>query len=89
MAHASETVTVERPIAEVFAFLADGMNEPSWRPRVTNVGHVEGTDNGVGATFKQTMKGPGGRPFPGDYRITRQARSLSDHGSATRCGRLA
>jgi uncharacterized protein YndB with AHSA1/START domain len=71
MAHASETVTVERPIAEVFAFLADGMNEPAWRPGVTNVGHVEGTGTGVGATFTQTMKGPGGRPIPGDYRITR------------------
>jgi hypothetical protein len=71
MAHSSETVTVARPIAEVFAFLADGMNEPVWRPEVTNVGHVEGTGTGVGATYTQTMKGPGGRRIPGDYRITR------------------
>lgn len=71
MAHASETVTVARPIAEVFAFLADGLNEPAWRPGVANVGHVEGTGPGVGATFTQTMKGPGGRRIPGDYRITR------------------
>jgi hypothetical protein len=28
MAHARHTVTVPRPIAEVYAFVADGMNEP-------------------------------------------------------------
>jgi uncharacterized protein YndB with AHSA1/START domain len=69
MAHAQQTVLVNRPIGEVFAFLADGMNEPLWRPGVTNVGHVSGS--GVGAQFTQTMKGPGGRSIPGDYRITR------------------
>ena len=69
MAHAQQTVLVNRPIGEVFAFLADGMNEPLWRPGVTNVSHVSGS--GVGAQFTQTMKGPGGRSIPGDYRITR------------------
>jgi uncharacterized protein YndB with AHSA1/START domain len=71
MAHAVQSVLVNRPIAQVFAFLADGMNEPSWRPGVTNVSHVAGTGDGVGAEFAQTMKGPGGRPIPGDYRIVR------------------
>jgi uncharacterized protein YndB with AHSA1/START domain len=71
MAHAVQTITVDRPIAEVFAFLADGMNEPAWRPGVTNVGHVADTGTTVGATYTQTMKGPAGRAIPGDYRITR------------------
>jgi uncharacterized protein YndB with AHSA1/START domain len=71
MAHAVQTVTVNRPISEVFAFLADGMNEPLWRPGVSNVGHVADSGTGVGATYRQTMKGPGGRSIPGDYRITR------------------
>lgn len=71
MAHATATVTVDRPIGEVFAFLADGMNEPAWRPGVSEVSHVPDTGDGVGATYRQTMKGPGGRPIPGDYRITR------------------
>ena len=71
MAHATATVIVDRPIGEVFAFLADGMNEPAWRPGVTDVSHVAETGTAVGATFKQTMKGPGGRSIPGDYRITR------------------
>ena len=70
MAHETATVIVDRPISEVFAYLADGMNEPAWRPGVTNVSHVADTGTGVGATFKQTMKGPGGRSIPGDYRIT-------------------
>jgi uncharacterized protein YndB with AHSA1/START domain len=71
MAHAVQTVTVNRPISEVFAFLADGMNEPLWRPGVSNVGHVADSGTGVGATYRQTMKGPGGRSIPGDYRIIR------------------
>jgi uncharacterized protein YndB with AHSA1/START domain len=71
MAHASATVVVNKPIAEVFAYLADGNNEPAWRPGVTDVSHVPDTGTGFGATFKQSMKGPGGRAIPGDYRITR------------------
>ena len=64
MAHETATVIVNRPIGEVFAFLADGMNEPAWRPGVTDVSHVAETGTGIGATFKQTMKGPGGRSIP-------------------------
>jgi uncharacterized membrane protein len=71
MAHAVQTVTVNRGIGEVFAFLADGMNEPLWRPGVSNVSHLADSGTGVGATYRQTMKGPGGRSIPGDYRITR------------------
>ena len=71
MAHAVQTVRVNRPIGEVFAFLADGMNEPLWRPGVSNVGHVADSGTQLGATYRQTMRGPGGRSIPGDYRITR------------------
>ena len=69
MAHSESATTVPRPIAEVFAFLADGTNNPRWRPDVTSIRLVEGT--GVGAQYAQTMKGPGGRSIAGDYRITR------------------
>jgi uncharacterized protein YndB with AHSA1/START domain len=69
MAHAEQKVSVPRPIAEVFAFLADGTKEPLWRPGVTQASHVSGS--GVGAQYAQTMKGPAGRSIPGDYRITR------------------
>ena len=69
MAHAVETVTVDRPIAEVFAFLADGTNDPSWRHQVISITHVEGT--GEGATYAQTMKGPGGLKINGAFKFTR------------------
>lgn len=71
MAHAQHTVTVPRPIAEVFAFLADGLNDPKWRPDVIEVHLESGQASQVGAVYGQTMKGPGGRPIKGDYRITR------------------
>ena len=70
MAHAKHTVTVPRPIAEVYAFLADGLNEPKWRPDVTDVHLASGSGSSIGAVYAQTMKGPGGRPIRGDYRIT-------------------
>lgn len=69
MAHASQSVTVLRPITEVFAFLADGLNNPAWRPDVTSITLRSGT--GLGAEYSQTMRGPGGRSIDGDYRITR------------------
>lgn len=69
MAHAEATVTVHRPIREVFDFLADGRNEIRWRPEVITISHVSGS--GVGAVYAQSMKGPGGRTIKGDFRITR------------------
>jgi uncharacterized membrane protein len=69
MAHAQQAVVVRRPIAEVFAFLADGTNNPTWRPEVTEIRLVSGS--GVGAHYAQSMKGPGGRTIRGDYRVTR------------------
>lgn len=69
MAHAQQTVSVPRPIHEVFAFLADGTNNPRWRPDVTTIRHVAG--EGSGATYAQSMNGPGGRTIDGDYRIVR------------------
>jgi len=62
-------VTVEKSIGEVFAFLADALNDPKWRPAVTTITHVSGS--GVGAVYAQTMKGHGGRSIAGDFRITR------------------
>ncbi|MBC3841663.1 hypothetical protein GXW82_19725 [Streptacidiphilus sp. 4-A2] len=70
--HAEHTVTVGRPIAEVFAFLADGGNNPRWRPEVSDVRLISGpgTAAAAGACYAQTMTGPGGRTIPGDYRLT-------------------
>jgi hypothetical protein len=69
MAHAEHTVVVQRPIDEVFAFLADALNEPKWRPEVITIALVSGS--GLGAVYAQTMKGPAGRSIAADFRITR------------------
>lgn len=66
MAHAKGSITIERPVNEVFDFLADGMNNPRWRPSVIDIQPVSGKP----ATYKQGLKGPGGRRIDGDYEIT-------------------
>ena len=68
MPEARHQVTIRRPASEVFAFLADGLNGPKWRTGILDIAHVSGT--GVGATYKQGVKGPGGRRIDADYRIT-------------------
>jgi uncharacterized membrane protein len=70
MAHAEGDVTIYRSAATVFDFLLDGMNNPKWRPTVLDIQRVPGTPPGVGAQFKQGLKGPGGRRIDGDYEIT-------------------
>jgi uncharacterized membrane protein len=68
MPSAKHEVTITRPVAEVFAFVADGLNAPRWRPGVVDVASVSGA--GLGAVYKQGVKGPGGRRIDADYRIT-------------------
>lgn len=68
MPSARYEVTILRPPSEVFAFIADGLNGPKWRPGILDIAHEHGT--GVGATYKQGVKGPGGRRIAADYRIT-------------------
>lgn len=68
MAHAESKITIRRPVKQVFDFILDGTNNPSWRPGVMDIQRVPGQSNGVGAKFKQGMKGPGGR-IDADYEI--------------------
>ncbi len=68
MPNARHEVTIRRPADEVFAFLADGLNGPKWRSGILDIAHVSGS--GVGATYKQGVKGPGGRRVDADYRVT-------------------
>ncbi len=68
MAHAENTVTIDRDPKKVFDFILDGTNGPKWRPDVTDVQLQPGKPLGVGAVFKQGMKGPGGR-IDADYEI--------------------
>jgi uncharacterized membrane protein len=68
MPAATNTTTIARPVDAVFAFVADGENATRWRPGVLDVKRVSGT--GVGAVYKQGVKGPGGRRIDADYVIT-------------------
>ena len=68
MPAARHQVTIQRSVGEVFAFIADGLNGPKWRPGIADIALVSGS--GVGATYKQGVKGPGGRRVDADYRVT-------------------
>jgi uncharacterized membrane protein len=65
---ASQSVTINRPASEVFAFVADGENAPRWRTGVLDVQRVSG--QGVGAVYQQGVRGPGGRRIAADYEVT-------------------
>lgn len=68
MPAAEHQVTIARPVAEVFAYVADGLNGPKWRPGVLDIALVSGS--GAGAVYRQGVKGPGGRRIDADYRVT-------------------
>src|SRR5256886_2000258 len=69
MPHAENTVTIGRPIGDVFAYLADGTNNPHWRAGVLSIERTS-TGDGADATYRQGLSGPGGRKIAGDYRVT-------------------
>jgi uncharacterized membrane protein len=68
MPHAESEAEIQRPIAEVFGFLADAENDPKWRRGVIEISRVSGS--GVGARYRQGVKGPGGRRLDADIEIT-------------------
>ena len=69
MPHAEHTVTIRRPAAEVFGYLADGTRNPEWRSGVIDISRTSAAD-GLDATYRQVLSGPGGRRIDGDYRVT-------------------
>ena len=69
MAHAENSIEINRPPTEVYGFLADGLNNPKWRPAVKSIALASGAAGQVGAVYKQTMAGPGGGSVAGDYRL--------------------
>jgi len=68
MPEASYSVTIARPIDEVFAFVLDGENCTQWRPGVLDIKRLSG--EGVGTRYAQGVKGPMGRRIAADYEIT-------------------
>jgi uncharacterized protein YndB with AHSA1/START domain len=68
MPEESNTITIARPVGDVFAFLADGENDKQWRGGVIEMTRTSG--QGVGATYRQIVTGPGGRRIDADVEIT-------------------
>ena len=68
MPSGEHSVVIDRPLPEVFAFVADKENDPRWRPGVAEISKASG--EGRGAVYQQTVKGPGGKPVDADFEIT-------------------
>jgi uncharacterized protein YndB with AHSA1/START domain len=74
-----QSITIDRPVAEVFAYFADPQNIPCWRPDVLEVRGTNGTI-ALGATFEELVKFMGRKIFTmqvtdyqPDHRLTIQA----------------
>lgn len=60
MAHEfSGSAVIDRPIGEVFAFLADGTNDPKFSPRVQEIHRSTDGPIAVGTVFESTVKDAG------------------------------
>jgi uncharacterized membrane protein len=64
MSSAENSIVIQRPVEEVFAFVADGENDLRWRPGLLDVTRVSDT------AYKQGVKGPFGRRVDADYEWT-------------------
>ena len=53
------TVVIDRPIEEVFAFLADGTNDPKFSPRVQEIAKTTDGPPGAGTVYSSTVKDAG------------------------------
>ena len=69
MPSAERSVTINRPAADVFAFVADGSRAMEWRPGVAETKLESGS--GVGAVYTQRVRGPMRRRIKADYEITK------------------
>lgn len=60
MAHEYDgSAVIDRPISEVFAFLADGTNDPKFSPRVQQIQQTTDGPVGVGTVFESKVKDAG------------------------------
>jgi carbon monoxide dehydrogenase subunit G len=65
---ATNNIKISRPVADVFSFLANAENDKHWRPGVIEITKTSG--QGVGTTYRQIVRGPGGRRVDADVEIT-------------------
>jgi carbon monoxide dehydrogenase subunit G len=53
------TAVIDRPIEEVFAFVANGENDPKFSPRVLEIAKTTDGPPGVGTVYASTVKDAG------------------------------
>jgi uncharacterized protein YndB with AHSA1/START domain len=63
------TTTIDRPIEEVFAFLADGENDPKFSARIVEIEKKTDGPPGVGTVYASTAK-DGGVKAKHEFEIT-------------------
>ena len=69
MVHAEHSVIIDRPAADIFAYLAEATNDQFWRDGIVSIERTSDTA-ALGATYKQVIHGPGGAHMAGDFTIT-------------------
>jgi uncharacterized membrane protein len=68
MPAAENSVVIDRPISDVFAFVANHENDVRWRPGVTDIERASGEK--VGEVYRQGVRGPFGRRIAADFEVT-------------------
>jgi len=59
MINVQESIVINRPVDEVFAFVANFENHPKWESNFQKVKLLTSTPSGVGAQYQCDMKLPG------------------------------
>ena len=68
MPSAENSIVINRPRSDVFAFVANHENDPRWRPGVVDIARASG--EGQGAVYRQGVKGPMGKRIAADFEVT-------------------
>ena len=55
------SITINRPVADVFAYVANFENHPRWERNFQQVRRLFMTDDGIGTTYECVFKFPGQR----------------------------
>ena len=74
------TVTIQRPAEEVFAFLADFENIPKWNYAIDETHKTSAGPVGVGTRYRQTRSVPGRSVEGFEVTVFEPARRLAMHG---------
>ena len=62
-------IVIQRPIEEVFTFIANAENDPRWCPSVKEIERIAGNEPGLGARYRM-LHAPGGMKFKATVETT-------------------